>query len=83
MIVLIVFSVFFFGGGIADGPLQVSMTLAALYALSVAYRYHFRGLLISDAISGSITAHCALHLHKTKKTNCPNQAKIHKMPWLF
>jgi len=54
MIVLIVFSVGFFGGEVAEGALQVSMTLATLYALSVAYRYHFRGSLISDAISGSI-----------------------------
>jgi len=54
MIVLIVFSVGFFGGEVAEGPLQVSMTLASLYALSVAYRYHFRGSLISEAISGSI-----------------------------
>lgn len=54
MIVLIVFSVGFFGGDVAEGPLQVSMTLATLYALSVAYRYHFRGSLISEAISGSI-----------------------------
>ena len=54
MILLIVFSVGFFGGGVADGPLQVSMTLATLYALSVAYRYKFRGSVISDAISGGI-----------------------------
>jgi len=54
MILLIVFSVIMFGGSVADGPLQVSMTLATLYALSVAYRYHFRGGLISDAISGSV-----------------------------
>lgn len=54
MIVLIVFSVGFFGGEVAEGPLQVSMTLATLYALSVAYRYHFRGSVISEAISGSI-----------------------------
>lgn len=54
MILLIVFSVALFGGGVADGPLQVSMTLATLYAMSVAYRYKFRGSLISDAISGSI-----------------------------
>ena len=54
MILLIVLSVIFFGGGVADGPLQVSMTLATLYALSVAYRYHFRGSVISNAISGSV-----------------------------
>jgi len=54
MILLIVFSVILFGSEVAEGPLQVSMTLATLYALSVAYRYKFRGSLISDAISGSI-----------------------------
>jgi NhaC family Na+:H+ antiporter len=54
MILLIVFSVILFGGGVADGPLQVSMTLATLYALGVAYRYHFRGSLISQAISGGV-----------------------------
>ncbi len=54
MILLIVFSVILFGSEVAEGPLQVSMTLATLYALSVAYHYRFRGSLISDAISGSI-----------------------------
>ena len=54
MVLLIVLSVALFGDGVADGPLQVSITLATLYAMSVAYRYQFRGSLISDAISGSI-----------------------------
>ncbi|MFN2198234.1 MAG: Na+/H+ antiporter NhaC family protein [Anaerolineales bacterium] len=54
MVVLIVLSLVLFGDGVADGPLQVSITLATLYAMSVAYRYEFRGSLISDAISGSL-----------------------------
>jgi NhaC family Na+:H+ antiporter len=55
MIGLIMLSVVMFGSGqVADGPLQVSMTLGTLYALGVAYRYHFRGSLISDAIGGGI-----------------------------
>ena len=54
MIFLIVASIILFGADVAEGPLQVSMTLATLYAMSVAYRYKFRGSLISEAISGSI-----------------------------
>ena len=54
MILLIVASIILFGADVAEGPLQVSMTLATLYAMSVAYRYKFRGSLISNAISGSI-----------------------------
>ena len=50
MIVLILLSVASFGGTVADGPLQVSMTLATLFALSVAYYYNFRGSVISQAI---------------------------------
>ena len=55
MIVLILFSVAFFGGEVAEGPLQVSMTLATLFALSVAYYYGFRGSLINHAISKGIS----------------------------
>jgi len=51
MVALILLSVGFFGGEVAEGPLQVSMTLATLFALSVAYYYGFRGSLISHAIS--------------------------------
>ena len=54
MIALILLSVSLFGGGVADGPLQVSMTLATLFALCVAYYYGFRGSLISDAIAKGI-----------------------------
>ena len=54
MIFLIVASVVLFGDEVAEGPLQVSMTLATLYAMSVAYRYKFRGSLISEAISNSV-----------------------------
>ncbi len=51
MIVLILLSVALFGGAVADGPLQVSMTLATLFALCVAYYCGFRGSVISDAIT--------------------------------
>lgn len=54
MIALILLSVAFFGGTVADGPLQVSMTLATLFALTVAYYYNFRGALISQAIADGI-----------------------------
>lgn len=54
MVVLILLSVVFFGGEVAEGPLQVSMTLSTLFALSVAYYYGFRGSLISHAISSSL-----------------------------
>jgi NhaC family Na+:H+ antiporter len=54
MIALILLSVSLFGGGVADGPLQVSMTLATLFALCVAYYYGFRGSLISEAIAKGI-----------------------------
>jgi len=39
---------------VADGALQVSMTLATLFALGVAYYYGFRGSLISEAISSGV-----------------------------
>lgn len=54
MVALILFSVIFFGGEVAEGPLQVSMTLATLFALSVAYYYGFRGSVINHAISSSL-----------------------------
>jgi len=55
MVALILLSVGFFGGEVAEGPLQVSMTLATLFALSVAYYYGFRGSLITHAISKSLS----------------------------
>jgi len=55
MVALILLSVVFFGGEVAEGPLQVSMTLATLFALGVAYYYGFRGSLISHAISSSLS----------------------------
>ncbi len=55
MVALILLSVGFFGGEVAEGPLQVSMTLATLFALGVAYYYGFRGSLISHAISSSLS----------------------------
>ena len=54
MIGLIMLSVIFFGSDVAEGPLQVSMTLATLFALSVALYYGFRGALISEAIGNSV-----------------------------
>jgi NhaC family Na+:H+ antiporter len=38
------------------GPLQISMTLATLFALGVAFRYGYHGALISEAISKSVNA---------------------------
>jgi len=55
MVVLILLSVVFFGGEVAEGPLQVSITLATLFALSVSYYYGFRGSLISHAIASSVS----------------------------
>ncbi len=54
MIVLIVLSVIIFGSEVAEGPLQVSMTLATLVAAGVAYYYGFRGSVITDAIMNSV-----------------------------
>jgi len=55
MVALILLSVGFFGGEVAEGPLQVSMTLATLVALGVAYYYGFRGSVITQAISKSLS----------------------------
>ena len=54
MIGLIILSVILFGSEVAEGPLQVSMTLATIFALIVAYYYGFRGALISEAIKNSV-----------------------------
>ncbi|NJK31726.1 MAG: hypothetical protein HC927_04515 [Deltaproteobacteria bacterium] len=54
MVALILLSVSFFGGEVAEGPLQVSMTLSTLLALAVAYFYGFRGSVISEAIANSL-----------------------------
>jgi len=56
MIGLIVFSVIFFGDEVAVGPLQISMTLAVLVALGVAYRYGHRGALISQSITHHVSS---------------------------
>ena len=55
MAALILFSVIQFGSEVADGPLQVSMTLATLVALGVAYAYGHRGGLIGQAIQTSVS----------------------------
>lgn len=54
MVSLILLSVMFFGSEVADGPLQVSMTLSTLFALTVALYYGFRGSVISEAIRSSV-----------------------------
>ena len=54
MIGLIMLSVVLFGSEVAEGPLQVSMTLATLFALMVAFYYGFRGAVISEAIRNSV-----------------------------
>jgi Na+:H+ antiporter, NhaC family len=54
MIALILLSVALFGSEVADGALQVSMTLATLFALCVAFYYGFRGSVISDAILSGV-----------------------------
>jgi NhaC family Na+:H+ antiporter len=55
MIGLIVLSVILFGTQVAEGPLQVSMTLATLVALLVAYIYGYRGAVINEAIGKSVS----------------------------
>lgn len=54
MIVLIVVAVALFGSDVADGPLQVSMTLAILVAVAVAARYGWGGAIITKAIDTGI-----------------------------
>jgi NhaC family Na+:H+ antiporter len=56
MVGLILFAVFLFGQEVASGPLQVSITLATLFALAVAYGYGHRGALISEAIGKNINS---------------------------
>jgi NhaC family Na+:H+ antiporter len=56
MIGLILLAVFLFRDEVDSGPLQISITLALLFALGVAFRYGFRGALISDAITHSINS---------------------------
>ncbi len=56
MIGLILLSVLLFPEEVDAGPLQISMTLATLFALGVAYRYGFHGALISEAITHSINS---------------------------
>ncbi|HEX9229012.1 MAG TPA: hypothetical protein VF885_20615, partial [Arthrobacter sp.] len=56
MVGLILFSVISFGEKVAAGPLQISMTLATLVALGVAYRYGYRGALISEAITHHVSS---------------------------
>jgi NhaC family Na+:H+ antiporter len=56
MIALILLSVVLFGEEVAGGPLQISMTLATLIALGVAYYYGFRGALINEAVMKGVNA---------------------------
>lgn len=54
MVVLILMAVVLFGSSVADGPLQVSMTLATLVAVAVAARYGWGGSIISKAVHGGV-----------------------------
>jgi len=56
MIGLIIFSVVAFGDKVAEGPLQISMTMATLVALGIAFRYGYRGALISEAITHHVSS---------------------------
>ncbi len=56
MIGLILLTVFLFPGEVEAGPLQISMTLATLLAVGVAFRYGYHGAVISEAITHSINA---------------------------
>lgn len=56
MIGLILLSVSLFPDEVDAGPLQISMTLATVLAVGVAFRYGFRQALISEAISNSVNA---------------------------
>ncbi len=56
MIGLILLSVWLFPGEVEAGPLQISMTLATLFAVGIAYRYGFHGAVITEAITHSINA---------------------------
>jgi NhaC family Na+:H+ antiporter len=54
MVTLILVSVALFGGDMADGALQVSMTMATIFALAVASYYGYRGSVISNAIQSGV-----------------------------
>ena len=54
MVTLILISVVMFGSDVADGPLQVSMTLATLIAVAVAERYGHSGAVITRAVNSGI-----------------------------
>lgn len=54
MIGLILLCVYLFGEDVVGGPLEVSMTLAALFALGVALFYGYRSALITKAISHGV-----------------------------
>ncbi|MCB0181163.1 MAG: hypothetical protein KDI62_23260 [Anaerolineae bacterium] len=54
MVGLILLSVVLFGSEVAEGPLQVSMTLSTLFALTVALYYGFHGSVIAKAINSSV-----------------------------
>jgi NhaC family Na+:H+ antiporter len=56
MIGLILLTVALFPEEVDAGPLQISMTLATLFAVGVAFRYGFHGALITEAITHSINA---------------------------
>lgn len=53
---LILTTVLLFGEEVDAGPLQMSLTLATLFSLTVAFYYGHRGALINTAISQGISA---------------------------
>jgi NhaC family Na+:H+ antiporter len=55
MIALILVAVSLFGGEVAGGALQVSMTLATIFALAVAWFYGYRGSVISKALNSGVS----------------------------
>ncbi len=56
MIGLILLAVFLFRDEVDSGPLQISISLALLFALGVAFYYGHRGALVSEAITNSINS---------------------------
>lgn len=56
MIGLILFSVLYFKSEVAEGPLQMSITLAILVALGVALYYGHGGALISQAVMHHVSS---------------------------
>ena len=56
MIGLILLAVFLFRNEVDSGPLQISISLALLFAVGIAFLYGYRGALVSEAITKSINS---------------------------